>query len=365
MRQTSLHDVHVALGAKMVDFGGWRMPVQYGPILDEVRVVRQAAGLFDLGHMGRFELAGPGAVAFADRLVTCHCAALPVGTIRYGLLCREDGSPIDDLLVYRDREGIFLVVNASNAERDLGWLKEHADADEVRITDRTQELAMLAVQGPRSEAILQRVVPDLDLAGVGYYQFGFGTVCGMPDVRVSRTGYTGDVGFEVYFPDGESARVWDALLEAGADEGLRPVGLGARDTLRLEAGMALYGHEIDADHGPVEAGLGFALSFAEAKGDWIGRAALEAKKRERRRKLVGITTEGKRVPRQGYPLYVGEREVGAVCSGAVSPTLNTNIGSAYLPLELARAGQAVDMDIRGKRQPCTVVDLPFYSRTRK
>ena len=180
MRQTSLHDVHVALGAKMVDFGGWRMPVQYGPILDEVRAVRRAAGLFDLGHMGRFELSGPGAVPFADRLVTCHVGALPVGAIRYGLLCREDGSPIDDLLVYRDREGVALVVNAANAERDLAWLEQHAPADEVRIADRTRELAMVAVQGPRSEAILQRVVPDLDLATIGYYQFGFGTVCGMP-----------------------------------------------------------------------------------------------------------------------------------------------------------------------------------------
>ncbi|MCP3919832.1 MAG: glycine cleavage system aminomethyltransferase GcvT [bacterium] len=364
MKQTSLHDVHAALGAKLVDFAGWHMPVQYGPILDEVRCVRERVGLFDLGHMGRVWVSGPDALAFVDHVVTCYTAKIPLGSIRYGLLCRENGSPIDDLLVYRQEDGIFLVVNASNTDEDLAWMRAHTAGFDVTIEDQTIELAMLALQGQASAAVLSKLT-DYDLAGLGYYKFAFGTVCGLPDVRISRTGYTGEDGFEVYFPDGESERVWNELLAAGESEGLAPIGLGARDTLRLEAGMALFGHEIDAEHNPIEAGLNFAVSFKEEKGDWIGREPLLRVKENPRRKLIGITTDGKRVPRQGYELYKDDQAIGRVCSGAVSPTIGKNIGSAYLPVDLAVAGESVDLDIRGKRQACTVVDLPFYSRTRK
>jgi len=364
MQETPLHDAHARLGAKLIEFGGWHMPVQYGSILAEVRCVRERSGLFDLSHMGRFRITGAEAVAFVDRVATCFCAKIPRHAIRYGLLCREDGNPIDDVLVYRDEGAIFIVVNAANTQADLDWLRRHASDFDITIEDQTRELAMLALQGPASQAILQKLVEGRDLAEIGYYKFDFGRVCELDGVRISRTGYTGEDGFEVYIPADEAERVWNALLVAGKAEGLAPIGLAARDTLRLEAGMPLYGHEIDAEHNPIEAGLGFGVSFKEEKGDWIGREALAAIKAHPSRKLVGITTDGKRVPRQGYSLLRDGRVVGHVCSGAVSPTVGKHIGSAYLPLELARPGETVDMDIRGKLQTCTVVDLPFYSRTR-
>lgn len=364
--QTRLHDVHVAAGARMVPFGGWSMPVQYASILEEAKRVRTRTGLFDLGHMGRIDVTGPDAVPFLDRLVTNFVAKIPEGAIRYGLMCVEDGGPLDDLLVYKTgATDVFVVANASNKDTVLAWMRDHVGSSDVTITDRSDELAMLALQGPASQAALQPLVEDLDLGEVGYYKFRFATVAGIPDVRVSRTGYTGEDGFELYFPQDEAERVWHALLEAGAPEGIAPIGLGARDTLRLEAGMPLYGHEIDRDHNPIEAGLNFGVSFKEEKGDWIGRDALAAIKDAPRRKLVGITTDGKRVPREGYALFHGDDEVGRVCSGAVSPTLDTNIGTAYLPVALAEAGTTVQMDIRGKRQECVVCDLPFYSRKAK
>lgn len=366
LKQTRLHAVHVQAGAKMVPFGGWSMPVQYGSILAEAKRVREHTGLFDLGHMGRIDVTGQDAVPFLDSLVTSFVAKIPEGAIRYGLLCGEDGGPFDDLLLYKtDATEIFVVANASNKAKVLDWMESHKGGHSVTIADRSEELAMIALQGPKSQAALQPVVEDKDLSEVGYYKFAFATVCGIPNVRVSRTGYTGEDGFELYFPNDEAPRVWAALIEAGADQHIAPIGLGARDTLRLEAGMPLYGHEIDASHNPVEAGLNFGVSFKEEKGDWIGREALAKIKESPVRKLVGIKTDGKRVPRQGYPLFHGDEEVGAVCSGAVSPTLDTNIGSAYLPMALAEPGQTIDMDIRGKRQSCIVCELPFYSRTRK
>jgi aminomethyltransferase len=365
MNQTTLHDTHVALSAKMVDFAGWHMPVQYTSMLEEVRTVRTKVGLFDLGHMGRVSIQGPDAVRFLDGLATNHCARIPVGAIRYGLFCRESGGAIDDLLVYREEDGIYLVVNASNTDKDLDWLRSHSDGHDVEIVDHTREQAMLALQGQASQAVLQQVTEDCDLASIKYYRFAFGTVCGLPNVRISRTGYTGEDGFEVYFPDGESVRVWNELLTAGREHGLMPIGLGARDTLRLEAGMSLYGHEIDEDHNPIEAGLSFGVSFAEEKGDWIGRSALQAIEASPKKVLVGLTSSGKRVPRQGYELFDGDEKIGYVVSGSVSPTLDTNIASAYVRVGFEGEGREVDLDIRGKRQSCRLQKLPFYSRTRK
>ena len=364
MKTTPLRDVHVAHGARMVEFGGWEMPVQYASILEEVRRVRERCGLFDLSHMGRFDVTGPDAVAAVDRVASNYCGKIPVGAIRYALLCNEQGFPLDDVLLYRGASDVFVVVNASNAERDLAWMRRHAEAFDARIDDRTDELAMIALQGPRSADVLQKVVAG-DLGSIGYYKFGFDTVCGMPDVRISRTGYTGEDGFEIYFPAGEARRVWAELLAAGEAEGLAPIGLGARDTLRLEAGMPLYGHEIDESHHAFEAGAGFGVSFHEDKGDWIGRDALLALRDAPTRRLVGITTPGPRVPRQGYPLVRGGEVVGEVCSGSVSPTLGTNIGTAYVRLGLDREGEELELDVRGKRQPARVQELPFYSRTRK
>ena len=365
LRETSLAEVHASLGARMVGFGGWSMPVQYGPILDEGKTVRGACGLFDLGHMGRFMLSGPDAVALADRVCTNHVAKVPIGGIRYSLLCNESGFPIDDILFYRSEDGVYLVVNASNSANDLAWIERHAKGLDVKIEDLTLSTAMLALQGPRSQEILARVTKEIDLGELKYYRFAFGTVCGMHDIRISRTGYTGEDGFELYFPTEEAPRVWADLLEQGAPSGLAPIGLGARDILRLEAGMALYGHEIDAETNPFEAGLSFAIALTEAKGDFIGRTALESHRTNLENRLVGITTDGKRVPRQGYALYCGDEVVGRLASGGVSPTLGKNIGSAYVRLGLDKEGQELELDIRGNRQSCTVCELPFYSRTRK
>ncbi|TAJ23587.1 MAG: glycine cleavage system aminomethyltransferase GcvT, partial [Planctomycetota bacterium] len=361
----ALYDVHVALGARMVEFGGWEMPVQYGPILDEVRKVRTQAGLFDLSHMGRVLVQGRDAVKLVDKVATNFCARIPVGAIRYALFCRADGNPIDDVLLYREQENVFIVVNAGNRDVDVQWLREHALGLECKVVDQSDELAMLALQGQASQAILQPLVQHCDLAQIKYYRFGFGEVCGLPRTRISRTGYTGEDGFEVYLPVAHARRVWDELLAAGAPHGLAPIGLGARDTLRLEAGMPLYGHEIDSMHNPIEAGLAFGISFAPEKGDWLGRAALERVKSAPRQRLVGITTSGPRAPRQGYELYAGAEKVGYVVSGSVSPTLGTNIGSAYVKLGHDTAGRALELDIKGKRQPCVVQELPFFSRTRK
>ena len=365
MNQTTLHDTHVAHQAKMVDFAGWRMPVQYVSLLEEVRTVRSKVGLFDLCHMGRLSIKGADAVAMLDRLTTNYCAKIPVGAIRYGLFCREDGGAIDDLLVYREEDGIYLVVNASNCEEDLAWIRAHTDGFDVEVTDHTSEQAMLALQGQDSQSVLQKLTEDCDLSSLKYYRFTFGTVCGLPNVRISRTGYTGEDGFEIYFPDAEAPRVWKELLAAGEEFGIQPIGLGARDTLRLEAGMSLYGHEIDSNHNPVEADLHFGISFKEEKGDWIGRSALEKIKAAPRRAIMGMTTDGKRVPRQGYKLYVGDEEIGYVVSGSVSPTLETNIASVYVRVGFDAAETEVEMDIRGKRQSCRLQKLPFYSRTRK
>ena len=365
MKHTPLFDVHVEAGAKMVDFGGWNMPVQYGPILDEAKRVRNQCGLFDLSHMGRLRIVGSDAVAAVDRVATNYVAKIPVNSIRYSLFCRENGYPIDDLLIYREESDVYMVVNASNTQACVDWLGEHLSGFDARLEDETDATAMIAVQGPTSLEVMKRAVTDGDIEKLGYYKFTFLTFLGMQNVRVSRTGYTGENGFEIYFPAERASEIWNEVLSLGADHGLAPIGLGARDVLRLEAGMPLYGHEIDAEHHPLEAGLAFGVSFAEEKGSWIGREALLEFKEKPTRRLVGITTDGKRSPRQGHKLFAGDEEIGHVCSGSPSPTLDKNIGTAYVRAGLEGVGQALEIDFRGKRQACEVVELPFYSRTRK
>ncbi len=365
MNRTPLHDQHIAADAKLVEFGGWMMPVQYGPILDEVRHVRSACGLFDLSHMGRLHIVGPDAVRMVDSIATNYCGKIPVGSIRYSLFCRENGYPIDDLLLYREEQDVYTVVNASNTGACIEWIQAHLAGFDAKLVDETPETAMIAVQGPKSLAVMSKLVTGTEIDKLGYYKFTTATFQGIPNVRISRTGYTGENGFEIYFPVEHAAAVWDKTLEAGKPEGLRPIGLGARDVLRLEAGMPLYGHEIDAEHQPIEAGLSFGISFSEEKGDYVGRAALLRFKKNPERKLVGVTSEGKRSPRQGTEIYSGDKLVGQITSGSPSPTLDSNIGQAYLELGFAETGQQLELDFRGKRQACTVVELPFYSRTRK
>ena len=353
----------------MVDFGGWNMPLQYGPILDEVRCVRERGGLFDLSHMGRFELRGEQAVELADRLFTNRVASMKVGQIRYGLLCRENGMPLDDVLVYRGADEVSVVVNASNADRDAEWIRQHAAEFDAQLHVHTDEIAMLALQGPVSVATLESCTDssgenDTAPGDVGYYRFATATVCGIPDVRMSRTGYTGEDGFELYLPADQAERVWGELLAAGKPHGLEPIGLGARDTLRLEAAMPLYGHEISDELDPIQAGLSFGISFHKKKVGTLGFEALKAFRDAPTRQLVGLTTPGPRVPRQGHSVMQGDQAVGQVCSGSVSPTLGTNIATAYVPPALAEPGTELELEHRGKRQPVTVRELPFYSRPR-
>jgi aminomethyltransferase len=363
MRKTVLHARHLAAGAKCIDFGGWDMPLQYGPILEEVSRVRESVGLFDLGHMGRVSVVGPERVELVDRVATNRVAKVPEGAIRYGLLCREDGNPIDDVLVYRGPDEVFVVVNASNRERDLAWMREHGAGFDAEVRDLTDEQAMLALQGQKSEATLQKLT-DVELSELGYYRFTHGAVNGVADVRISRTGYTGEDGFELYLPQDRAEALWDALLEAGAEFGIGPIGLGARDTLRLEAGMPLYGHEISDELNPVEAGLIFGVSLHKSKAGTIGYDALARIKADPQRRLVGLTTPGPRVPRQGHPLLHGDRQVGFVCSGSVSPTLDAKIASAYVELGLDVPGQTLEVDFGSRRQTALVQELPFFSRTR-
>jgi len=364
MRHTPLHDTHERLGGRLVEFGGWHMPVQYGPILDEVKCVREHAGIFDLGHMGRVRLFGPDRVRFLDAVTTNFVARIPEGAIRYSLFCAPDGYPIDDLLVYMDSEYVRLVINASNIEVDLAFLREHAKGYDVTIEDRTDLSTMIAIQGPEAVAILQETC-GTDISEIGYYRFDRSTVCSIPNTLLSRTGYTGEDGFEIYLRTEDAEDVWNALLEIGGPRDLQPIGLGARDTLRLEAGMALYGHELSPEHHALEANLQFAVSFAEEKGDWIGRDALMALGDASTRTLVGVTTESKRPPRMGYPVLSGGAQVGEIRSGSVSPTLGTNIGTAYVETTYAEPGTELAMDIRGKAAPLVVHPLPFYSRKRK
>lgn len=363
MHATALESTHVALGARMVPFAGWSMPVQYRPILDEARTVRTKAGLFDLGHMGRVKVHGRQAEAFLQRLQTNDVAAIPPGRIRYAMILNEQGLTQDDILVYRNpkNDGFFVVINAGNTDRDLGIMRDVAKGFDVVVEDCTRSLGMIAIQGPLSQQITQRFTKG-DLASVKYYGWIDTEVCGVP-MTLSRTGYTGEDGFEVYVPTGHEKKVWDAFFEAGSKDGMTAIGLGARDTLRHEAGMPLYGHEIDETTNPLEAGLDWAVKMNH---DFVGKQALEQvlQKGGTGRKLVGLVSDSKRCPRQGYPLVAHGQQIGHVCSGNISPTLDTNIATAYVRTEFAAAGTKLEFLVRDKAEPCTVRETPFYKRSK-
>lgn len=363
MQRTALESIHAAAGARMVSFAGWNMPVQYRGILDEARTVRTKAGLFDLGHMGRVAIHGPQAEAFLNRLQTNDAAAIPPGKIRYAMILNAAGLTQDDILVYRNpkNDGFFLVVNAGNSARDLQIMREVAKNFDVQVDDRTAELGMIAIQGPLSQQVTQRIT-KADLAALKYYAWMDAEVCGAP-MTISRTGYTGEDGFEIYVPSGMEEQVWNAFLAAGEADGVTPIGLGARDTLRHEAGMPLYGHEIDETTNPIEAGLDWAVKMNH---DFVGKAALEKviAAGGTGRRLVGLTTTSKRCPRQGYPVVHGGEQVGHVCSGSISPTLDTNIATAYVRSDLVAPGTELEFLVRDKAEPCVVANTPFYKRKR-
>jgi len=378
LKTTPLHDVHQGLGARLIDFGGWDMPVQYGSIIDEAKTTRTKVGLFDIGHMGRIELLGPDAVATADWVMTCNVGVLKTGRVKYGLLLNERGTCIDDVLVYRDEDRVHLVVNAGNRLRDVAHVREQVAAKnfECQVIDAADpadpgiadgflgvEQHMLSLQGPNSEKLLQRVVSTTtDLSQLGYFRMTRSTIIAVP-VLISRTGYTGEDGFEIFYPATEAHRMWDVLMAQGSDLGVGPVGLGARDSLRLEAGMPLYGNEMDEETTPLEAKLNFGLSWK--KGAYLGRPALERQKAEGVSKtLVGFEVDTRRVPRHGCPLLKDGETIGVVASGTWAPTLEKNIGTGFVPPALSEVGSTFDVDIRGKIHGCTVVPTPFYSRPR-
>jgi len=363
LRRTPLYDAHRARGAKMVPFGGWEMPVEYSGLISEHMAVREKAGLFDVSHMGEFEVEGPGALAFLQRVTSNHVGKLVPGQAQYSSLPDSRGCPVDDVIVYRRAEDRFLVVvNAANVEKDFAWLSSQGP-DGCTLRDRSEEFALVALQGPRAEEILRGLTP-IDLASLGFYRFAEGEVADVPAI-VARTGYTGEDGFELFVPPGEVAGVWASLLERGAESGLVPAGLGARDTLRLEAKMLLYGNDMDESTTLVEAGLGWIVSLDEQKGDFNGRAVLaEQKASGASRKLVGFEVVGRGIARHSYPVFVGDESSGEVTSGSYAPFLKKNIGLCYLPASRAAVGTDFDVEIRGRRVPARVVPTPFYKRPR-
>ncbi|HLW61291.1 MAG TPA: glycine cleavage system aminomethyltransferase GcvT [bacterium] len=356
LKRTPLYATHVAAGARLVPFGGWEMPVQYTGIIEEHQAVRTRAGLFDVSHMGEVDLVGAGALPLVQQLVTNDVQRLATGQALYTPMCTPDAGIIDDLLVYRLRDDhLMLVVNAANTAEDLAWIRDHT-VGEVRITDRTAEIALLALQGPRAQEILQRLTP-VPLAPIPYYAFrDHVEVAGRPAL-VSRTGYTGEDGFEVYTEAHHAVAVWEAILEAGA----RPAGLGARDTLRLESGYLLHGNDMDKTTTPLECGLGWTVKLA--KGEFIGAPALRRQKSEGvTRKLVGFALAERTIARHGFPLRQDGTAIGRVTSGSFGPTVGRSIGLGFVPPAFGEPGQHLLVDIRSRGVGATVTKLPFYKR---
>jgi aminomethyltransferase len=360
LHQTPIRDRHLALGARLIDFAGWEMPVQYRGILEEHRAVRERAGLFDLSHMGELFVEGPEAGrALAYALVT-NPPALAEGRAHYSMIVAPNGGVLDDLIVYRLGDERYLVVaNASNAQLVSDLLAERLEGFKAVLDDRSLATALVAIQGPRALDIL-RPLTDVDLDGLRYYAIADGSVAGIPAL-VARTGYTGEDGFEVFVDTGRAVELWDALMAAGQPD-LLPIGLGARDTLRLEAGMPLYGNELDASTNPFEAGLGRVVKL-DKPDDFVGRAALERVARDGvERKLVGLVVRGRGIARHGYPIRSGEAVTGAITSGTQSPTLGEPIAMGYVATAHAEPGTMLDVEIRGQPVPAQVVPLPFYRR---
>ncbi|MFQ5730662.1 MAG: glycine cleavage system aminomethyltransferase GcvT [Planctomycetaceae bacterium] len=360
MHHTALHDWHALRGARMVDFAGWHMPVQYTSIVEEHNAVRNAAGLFDIAHMGRLHFTGPDACALLDHLLTNDVTKLAEGQIRYALVCNEAGGILDDVLVYRCSGFYMLVVNAANREKIVAWIEKHRPNFDAEVADRTFDRFMMALQGPNSIDVLNPLA-DADVSALKYYHGAEMRVDGVPAL-VSRTGYTGEDGFEVIVPVETAAAVWRRIVDAGQTHGLLPAGLGCRDTLRLEAAMPLYGHEMDETVDPYTAGLGFGVRLKA--GDFLGKQALIAKKADDGLpQRVGFILEGRRIAREGAAVFVGGQRVGEVTSGTFSPTLQKPIAMGYLPAEHAAAETPVEIDVRGKRVTARVAELPFYKRS--
>jgi aminomethyltransferase len=372
---TALYEEHKKAGASFTDFGGWQMPLKYSSELAEHHAVRSAAGLFDLSHMGEVWVSGPDAAAFLDYALAGKLSAVAVGKAKYSLICHEDGGIIDDLISYRRGDEKYLVVpNAGNAAVVAGALAERAAGFEVTVEDDSAETSLIAVQGPKAEAILLTLVPAEQhslVTELKYYaavEIGIAVNGTTQELLLARTGYTGEDGFEIYVPNEDAAGLWEALLETGAGHGLIPAGLACRDSLRLEAGMPLYGNELSREGNPYAAGLGPVVSLAK-ESDFIGKAALSELKAAGAgsttgRKLVGLKGLGRRAGRGHYPVLKDGNVVGEVTSGQPSPTLGYPVAMAYVDVEFTEPGTALDIDLRGKAEPFEVVALPFYKRAK-
>ncbi|MDU4959591.1 MAG: glycine cleavage system aminomethyltransferase GcvT [Sporomusaceae bacterium] len=360
-KQTPLYETHLRCGGKMVEFGGWLLPVQYSGIKDEHQAVRTRAGLFDVSHMGEVLVAGEQALPFLQKLVTNDVSRLQIGQILYTPMCFADGGTVDDLLIYRLAEREFmLVLNAANIDKDWQWLQENAAGFAVELQNRSDDTALLALQGPKAQAILTTLT-DVDLDGLRYYRFYPKAAVAGATVLLSRTGYTGEDGFELYCRRQDAVGLWDAIMAAGKPFALLPAGLGCRDTLRFEAGLPLYGHELSASITPVEAGLGMFVK--PDKGDFNGCGVLAAQKTAGAgRRLVGFVMLDRGIARAGYPVFADGAAVGMVTSGTYAPTLNQNLGLALIQSEYAGIGQTLEVEIRGKRLRAKSIARPFYKR---
>ncbi len=367
MKKTPFYDVHTALGAKIVDFGGYAMPVQYTGIIDEHNRVRNTAGIFDVSHMGEVEVSGERAKDFVQYITLNDVNKLYEGRAQYSAMVYEDGGLIDDLLVYHLGDKYMLVINAANREKDFTWIEKQAAAfDGVSVNDISDKIALIAVQGPKSGDVLQRLT-DIDLSGIKFYHFQTGSLSGV-EMIISRTGYTGEYGFELYYDatGADNTLLWNSILEAGKSEDLAPACLGARDTLRLEMGLLLYGNDINEKITPLEAGLGWITKLD--KGDFIGRdALLELKEKGIQRKITGLkivdpAMSRRAIPRKGYPIMANSKQVGEVTSGTLSPTLQASIAMGYLNRDVIEEGSEVAVSVRGKEYAFVVTKPPFIRR---
>lgn len=360
MKKTPFYEIHKKLGAKIVEFAGFYMPIQYEGIISEHKRVRESVGVFDVTHMGEIEIKGKNALSFIQKITTNDASKLTEGKVQYSSMCYPDGGIVDDLLVYHCGSYYMLVVNASNKDKDFNWMLENK-IDDVEIIDKSDEVSLLAVQGPNSLKVVQKII-DVDITGLKYYHFLRGKVAGVSAI-ISRTGYTGELGFELYFDSSvdSAEKVWNALFDVGKEFNIAPIGLGARDTLRLEMGMCLYGNDIDNTTNPLEAGLGWITKFD--KGDFIGKdVLLKVKSEGLKRKLVGFTINDKLVPRHGYDINVNGIKVGNVTSGTFSPILNYSIGMGYVNIEYADEGKNIDIIIRNKPVKATITKPPFIKK---
>jgi len=362
LKRTPLFEVYKENGGKTIDFGGWELPVQFSSIKEEHEAVRSKAGLFDVSHMGEVEVKGKNSLNFLQKMMTNDISKIQKGSAQYTAMCYENGGTVDDLLVYKIEDNHYLlVVNASNIEKDYKWLQDHVEGDVV-LDNLSEKTAQLALQGPLAEKVLQKLAGDTELSQIGFFKFQQEVNLNGKKALVSRTGYTGEDGFEIYCDATEAIDLWRAILEAGKEEGVIPCGLGSRDTLRFESVLALYGQELSPEISPLEAGIAFAVKLNK-ESNFIGKEALRKQKETGlERKLVGIEMIDRGIPRHGYPVYKGEELIGQVTTGTQSPTLKRNIGLALIKTDYTALESEIEVEIRGKRLKAVVVPTPFYKR---